>query len=49
MTLILLLASVLLLSVALGRLAKMTGREVALQTLAMTAAALGFYGLVILL
>lgn len=49
MTLILLLLSALLVSLALGRLAELTGREVALQTLAMSAAALAFYGLVVLL
>lgn len=49
MTMILLLATALLLSVALGRLARMTGREILLQTLAMAAAAIGFYGLVALL
>lgn len=49
MTLILLLVSALVLSLVLGRLASMTVREIALQTLAMAAAALGFYGLVVLL
>ena len=47
--LIALLATALVVSVVLGVIAKMSGREIALQSAAMFSAALIFYGLVALL
>ncbi len=48
MVLALLLASVVIVSLVVGRLAKLDARELALQTAGMGAAALAFYGLVLL-
>lgn len=49
MTLVYLLVAALVVSVGIGRLANLPGRELILQTAAMAAAVLVFYGLVALL